>query len=385
MIIHVDMDAFYASVEERERPEIAGHPVIVGGAPDKRGVVSAANYNARQFGVHSAMPTAQAVKLCPHAILLPGNMALYSHVSRQIRSVFERYTPLVEPLSLDEAFLDVDASRRLHGNAEEIGKKIKQDIKAELALVASVGVAPNKFLAKIASDIKKPDGFVVVDAEKIQAFLDPLPVNRLWGVGKSTLKHLNKLNVFNIKDIRQLPQSFLQRQLGKHGLHLWELAQGIDARPVVTNHQAKSISNERTFEKDIEDKKVLRAHLLQLVEQVSWRLRQGNLVCRVVRIKIRLSNFKTITRSVTLTDPTQSTQNIWKAAATLLDKFVSENIGPIRLVGFGASDLDHPAPQQGLFSDSIEPQRKIDCVADQINKRFGAAALRRGTFIKVSR
>lgn len=380
MIIHVDMDAFYASVEERERPEIAARPVIVGGSVASRGVVSAANYKARQFGVHSAMPTALAIKRCPHAILLPGNMSLYSDVSRQIRSVFGRYTPVIEPLSLDEAFLDVEASRRLYGDAVEIGKKIKQDIKRELALVASVGIAPNKFLAKIASDLQKPDGFVVVDPENIHAFLDPLPVSRIWGVGKSTLEYLNSINVYNIKQLRELPHSILQQKFGKHGLQLKELAQGIDDRLVVTDHQAKSISQEKTFANDIEDHKILRAHLLQLVEQVSWRLRQGDLFGCVVRLKIRLSDFKTVTRSVTLPNPTQSTQSIWEASAALLDKFLSGCNRPIRLIGVGMSGFDDLANQQDLFADRFESQKKIDLVTDQINERYGSDALRRGLF-----
>ncbi len=380
MIIHIDMDAFYASVEERERPEIAAHPVIVGGSAASRGVVSAANYKARQFGVHSAMPTALAIKRCPHAILLPGNMSLYSDVSRQIRSVFERYTPVIEPLSLDEAFLDVEASRRLFGDAVEIGKKIKQDIKGELALVASVGVAPNKFLAKIASDLEKPDGFVVVDPENIHAFLDPLPVSRIWGVGKSTLEYLNSINVYNIKELRELPHSILQQKFGKHGPRLKELAQGIDGRLVVADHQAKSISQEETFANDIEDHKILRAHLLKLVEQVSWRLRQGDLFGRVVRLKIRLSDFKTVTRSVTLPNPTQTTQSIWKTSAALLDEFLSGCNRPIRLIGVGMSGFDDLANQQDLFADRFEPQKKIDLVTDQINERYGSDALRRGLF-----
>ncbi len=384
MIIHIDMDAFYASVEERERPEIAAHPVIVAGSAANRGVVSAANYKARRFGIHSAMSTAQAIKRCPHAIILPGNMSLYAEVSRQIRSIFERYTPVIEPLSLDEAFLDVDASRRLYGDAIVIGEKIKQDIKAELALVASVGIAPNKFLAKVASDLQKPDGFVVVNVDRIHAFLDPLPVSRIWGVGKSTLEYFNSINVYKIKELRELPQSILQQKFGKHGLRLKELAQGIDGRPVITDHQAKSISHEKTFARDLEDYKIVRAHLLQLVEQVSWRLRQSGLFGRVVRLKIRLSDFKTVTRSITLPSPTQSTQSIWEASAALFDEFLSGNKRPIRLIGVGMSGFEDLVNQQDLFSDGFESQKKIDLVTDQINKRFGSDALRRGAFTRAS-
>ena len=266
MILHCDMDAFYASVEERERPELVGQPVIVGG--EKRGVVAAANYVARKYGIHSAMPAVTAHRLCPHGIFLPPRIGYYAEVSHQIREIFERFTPLVEPLSLDEAFLDVTGSEPLFGSAAEIGQKIKQTIHQELRLVVSVGVASNKFLAKIASDIGKPDGFVVVEPGQEQEFLDPLPVERLWGVGKQGSKVFERLGIRTIGQLRQWPMETLVSRFGSQGEYLWQLAHGIDDRPVVPEREAKSISHETTFEEDVDDMEVLRAWLLDLTEQV---------------------------------------------------------------------------------------------------------------------
>jgi DNA polymerase-4 len=253
------MDAFYASVEERDRPELVGKPVIVGGTPEKRGVVSAANYVARRFGVHSAMPAITARRLCPQGIFLPPRIDYYAEVSSQIRDIFERFTPMVEPLSLDEAFLDVTGSEHLFGSAVEIGQKLKQMIRQEIRLVVSVGVAPNKFLAKIASDLKKPDALVVVEPDKVQEFLDPLPVERLWGVGKQGSKVFQRLGIRTIEQLRQYPLDILQSRFGSSGEHLWQLARGIDDRAVVPERDAKSISHETTFERDIADLEVLRA------------------------------------------------------------------------------------------------------------------------------
>ena len=307
MIIHGDMDAFYASVEERDRPELVGKPVIVGGSPEKRGVVSAANYVARKYGVHSAMPAVTARRLCPQGIYLPPRIDYYAEISRQIRDIFERFTPLVEPLSLDEAFLDVTGSENLFGPAVEIGRQIKQAIRKELRLVASVGVAPNKFLAKIASDLKKPDALVVVEPDKVQEFLDPLPVERLWGVGKQSSKVFERLGIRTIGQLRQCPLDMLQARFGSSGEHLWNLAHGRDDRPVVPEREAKSISNETTFEHDIADMDVLRAWLVDLIEQVGCRLRRHGLRGRTVHLKVRFADFSLITRSQTLPEPTDIT------------------------------------------------------------------------------
>src|SRR5579863_1122168 len=291
MILHVDMDAFYASVEERERPELVGKPLIVGGTPQGRGVVAAANYAVRKFGVHSAMPTSTALRLCPQAIVLRPRLDYYAAVSEEIREILYRFTPLVEPLSLDEAFVDVTGSELLFGPSVEIGRRIKREIREALRLVASVGVAPNKFLAKIASDLEKPDGFVVVEPANVQEFLDPLPVGRLWGVGRVTGLALDKLGIRTIGDVRKMSLAVLQQHFGKAGEHLWCLSQGIDERRVVPDRETKSISHETTFSVDISDSEVLRAWLVELSEQVGCRLRRHNLSGRTVQIKIRLADF----------------------------------------------------------------------------------------------
>ena len=265
---------FYASIEERDQAALVGKPVIVGGTPEGRGVVAAANYVARQYGIHSAMPAVIAWRLCPQAICLPVRMDYYAQVSRQIQEIFQRYTSLLEPLSLDEAFLDVTGSEHLFGSAAGIGRKIKQDIRQELHLVASVGVAPVKFVAKIASDLEKPDGFVVVEAGRVQEFLDPLPVGRLWGIGRVSGEVFRKLGIRTIGELRRLPREVLADHFGKSGEHVWRLAQGIDDRQVVPDHQAKAISNETTFAENIADPEVLRTWLLELTDQVARRLRQ---------------------------------------------------------------------------------------------------------------
>ena len=381
MILHVDMDAFYASVEERERPELVGQPVIVGGTPQGRGVVAAANYAVRKFGVHSAMPTSTALRLCPQAILLPPRLDYYADVSEQIREILCRYTPLVEPLSLDEAFVDVTGSEPLFGPSAEIGRRIKREIRESVRLVASVGVAPNKFLAKIASDIEKPDGFVVVDSAGVQDFLDPLPVGRLWGVGRVTGQALEQLGVRTIGQVRTLPLEVLQQHFGKSGEHLWQLAHGIDERLVVPDREAKSISHETTFAEDIDDRDVLRAWLVELAEQVGRRLRRHELSGRTVQLKLRFADFHTITRSKTLSGSTNITGEIWQTAAELLESCLSAQHQRLRLLGVGVSGFGGPHQvQQSLFADE-ERQKlsQLDQAADQIRDRFGASALHRAS------
>ena len=386
-ILHVDMDAFYASVEVREQPGLAGRPVIVGGSPRGRGVVSAANYEARRFGIHSAMPTARAMRLCPHAVCLPGRMSLYASVSHQIREIFNRYSPLVEPLSLDEAFLDVTDSQRLFGSAAEIANAIKQAISNELSLVASVGIAPNKFIAKIASDLEKPDGFVEVMPGEVQAFLDPLPVSRIWGVGKATGKELDRLGITTIAQLRQQSEAVLQDRFGKFGNHLWRLANGMDDRPVVSDSEAKSISNETTFDSDISNRDTLRAWLIELTEQVCWRLRQQHLFGRTVQIKLRFADFSTITRSHTLPEATQQTKQVWQAVMALFDKAMQSESRRLRLVGVGVSGLSDTAQRPQVQTDMFEQpedtrQTQLDEVADAIKSRFGSGGIRRGTGYK---
>ena len=383
MILHIDMDAFYASVEIRDRPELAGLPVIVGGSADGRGVVSAASYESRNFGVHSAMPMATAVRKCPDAVVLPVRMDHYAAVSREIRAIFERFTPLVEPLSLDEAFLDVGGSVALFGPAEKIGWKIKNEIRSETNLVASVGLAPNKFLAKVASDLEKPDGFVVVNSDGIHQFLDPLPVSRLWGVGRRANETLAKMGIRTIQQLREAPLSEMNQKFGEAAAkHLHELAHGRDGRAVVPDREAKSISHETTFPVDIADAEVLRACLLTLTEQVARRMRRLEIFGRTVQLKYRYSDFRTVTRSHSLPQATNTTREIWSVVAEQLLPRVDAS-QPVRLVGVGVTSLVHHKNQQRLlFEEHNSRDDDLDSATDEIRDRFGASAISRGSALR---
>ncbi len=375
------MDAFYASVEIRRRPELAGRPVAVGGPARGRGVVAAANYVARGFGVRSAMPMAEARRRCPALVRLPVDMPHYMDVSRRIHAIFERYTPEIEPLSLDEAFLDVGASERLFGGEVAIARRIKADIADELGLVASVGVAPTKFVAKIASDLDKPDGFIAVEAHEVQAFLDPLPVARLWGAGRVTQQALEELGIRTIGQLRRQPASLLVERFGKLGRHLWELAHGRDPRPVVSDRRALSLSQETTFPRDITEPAALEAVLAGLTEQVAWRLRRRDRFAGGVFIKVRFSDFRTATRSVTLPRPAQDTATLLRAARRLLAERITIS-RPVRLLGMGVDRLGPAAAQGDLFDDTAQAAPVVDAVGDAIRQRFGPAALRRGRALR---
>jgi len=379
-ILHVDMDAFYASVEERDNPELRGKPVIVGGNATRRGVVAAANYSARQYGIHSAMPTRTALKLCPHAIMLPPRIRHYAEISREIHAIFARFTPLIEPLSLDEAFLDVTGSLKLFGSAEKIGRDIQQAIQNELGLAASIGIAPNKFIAKIASDIDKPNGFVCIQPEAVQSFLDPLSVERIWGVGRVTLKTFRQAGLHTIGDLRRLSKEQTLSLLGRHGDHFWQLAHGIDDRPVISEHEAKSISHETTFAEDIRDREILSAWLLDLTEQVMRRLRHKGLKGRTLHLKIRFDDFTTITRSHTLKNPTDITRIAWQTVRQLFVQHLPA-AAAVRLIGMGIEGFDNARERQGeLFATSEnEKQRAVDHVVDDIQTRFGSRILKRGS------
>lgn len=380
MILHVDMDAFYVSVEERDRPELRGRPVVVGGRPEGRGVVAAANYVARRYGVHSAMPMVTARRLCPELMIVPGRHGYYAEVSRQIHAIFQRYTPLIEPLSLDEAFLDATASERLFGDAVAIGRRIQQEIGSELGLSASVGVAPSKFVAKVASDIRKPGGLVVVEAQAVQTFLDPLPAGRLWGVGKVANRRLQQMGIETIGQLRHYPVTVLTDLFGKWGEHLWRLAHGIDPRTVVPDHEAKSLSHETTFEIDVQDRDVLRAWLMELTEQVAARLRRHRLRAQTVQLKLRFPDFRTITRAQSLPQASDLTQDFWRVVDELLQKNLPARHPGIRLLGMGLSGFASDEPVQAHLFD--EPRRskqgELDRLADQIQSRYGQSALRRG-------
>ena len=378
-IIHVDMDAFYASVEQLDRPELRGQAVIVAGAADARGVVSSASYAARAFGVRSAMPTGRAVRLCPQAVVVAGRMQRYVDVSGQIREIFERYTPLVEPLSIDEAFLDVTGCGRLWGGACQIGRGIKQAIKDELGLTASLAVAPNKFLAKLGSDLRKPDGFVVITVDNQQEILDPLPVGRIWGIGKVTAGVLQERGIATIGDLRKRSVEELKAIVGDQAVGLLRLAQGVDDRPVETERETKSISSEHTFAEDVADKELLLGVLLTQVEQVGWRLRRHGLTARTVTLKVRYGDFRTLTRSKTIDEPTATTEILWRHVKRLFEAWSKRSFGALRLIGFGTSLLQEQGKgQQELFVDPQEDkQRQLDETLDAIRARFGSGAVRR--------
>jgi DNA polymerase-4 len=379
-ILHVDMDAFYASVEQRDDPSLRGKPVIVGGLKG-RGVVCAASYEARKFGVHSAMPTAAAQRLCPKGLFLPVRMEHYAQISRLIREIFLSFTPLVEPLSLDEAFLDVRGCEGLFGSAPEIGRQIKTRVKTETGLVASVGVAPNKFLAKLASDHGKPDGFVVLPPDKVTEFLAPLPVGRIWGVGAKGEQRLHALGIRTIGELAATPEKTLLDHFGEMGLSMWHLAHGRDDRSVVPDREAKSISTETTFTYDIGDHKVLRDCLLNLVDELASRMRHEGLRGRTIELKIRSSQFETRTRSLSVDEPTNTTKVIWQAALKLLEKSLTPDILPVRLLGVGAIRLSRDGVVQGqLFGEDVrEYDSALDLTIDAIRGQFGTEAIHRAS------
>ena len=380
MILHIDMDAFYASIEQRDRPELRGRPVVVGGS-SQRGVVMAASYEARRFGIHSAMPGRRAAELCPDAVFVRGRMQEYAAVGRQVREIFHRYTPLVQPLSLDEAFLDVTGSLRLHGSAEAIGAAIKQSIKTELRLTASVGIAPLKFVAKIASDLNKPDGFVQVSRDGVIDFLDPLPVTRLWGVGKVGRQKLHRLNLRNIGDVRVFDVEILKQKFGKWGEHLWRLANGIDPRSVVPDHRAKQISHERTFADDITDFEMLNAVVSHLSQQVARRLRRHQRQTQSISLKYRRDDFRTFSHARRLKRPTDSTEFIASIATELLSEMRRRQPRPVRLIGVSLGGLTcADAPQQlSLFETEETKHRDVDQVLDSISDQMGGDPVYRAT------
>jgi DNA polymerase-4 len=374
------MDAFYASVEVKDNPDLQGKPVLVGASPEERGVVAACSYESRKYGIQSAMPMSQALRLCPDAIVLPVRMSRYVEVSKQIHEIFHDYSPDVESISIDEGFLDVTGCIQLFGPAETIGKNIKADIKQQTGLTASIGIAPNKFLAKLASDLHKPDGFVVITEENQQQILDPLPVSKIWGIGKVTNRELQKHGIQTIYQLRSAPKYQLSMIFKNQVEDILKLAQGIDNRKVEPQTEAKSISAEETFAVDIQEKEILLSILQNQVEEVSQRLRAMKLECRTITLKFRYGDFRTITRSYTMDRPTNTTQMLLQEAQNLFDQWYSQSAGALRLLGFGTSGL---APvgigQKLLFSDpQEEKQKNIDSAFDKIREKYGEDSLKRG-------
>jgi DNA polymerase-4 len=380
-IIHLDLDAFYASVEQQRRPELRGRPVIVGGDRDHpgRSVVSAASYEARRFGVRSAMPLGQAIRLCPQGVVVPVDFSAYRPVSAQVFDIAHEYTPLVEPLSLDEAYLDVTGSLRRFGDARSIAEAIRERIHAVTGLHASFGVASCKVVAKVASDLRKPRGFVVVEPGEEAAFLAPLPLRTLPGLGPAAERALESLGVHTLGELVARPRSVIERRLGRHaGASLWERAQGIDSSVVSPPGRPKSISREETFSSDMRELEDLDARLRDLSADVGRRLRRGGWSARTVTLRLRYADFETITRQQTLDSGGLSDQVIGGTAMRLLRE--SWSGAPVRLLGVGVSGIEDAA-QLDLFSTATERQRRVDRALDSLRSRFGDSSVRRGTAV----
>jgi DNA polymerase-4 len=378
-ILHVDLDAFFAAVEQRDRPELRGKPVVVGvGGRHDRGVVSAASYEARKYGIHSAMPLRTAAGLCRDVVFVPVDGRKYSAVSKQVMEILRRYTPAVEPVSIDEAFLDVAGSEALHGSPIDMGRAIRSDIFAELRLTASVGVATTKLVAKVASDLRKPDGMVVVAPGTEAEFLAPLPISRLWGVGAKTAEILAEFGVRTIGDLAALPEDVLARRFGRQGPVLSQRARGIDPSPVTGSDPARSISHEHTFDVDTADPEALERTLLALSEGVASRLRTGGVKARTIAVKVRDSSFHTVSRQRTLQEPTDQTEVVFATARDLARPQLRGI--RVRLLGVAASHLGD-GEQISMFSVVDERQRRVTEAADAIRKRYGAKAIRRARLL----
>ncbi|HME92619.1 MAG TPA: DNA polymerase IV [Methylomirabilota bacterium] len=382
-ILHVDMDAFYASVEQRDRPELRGRPVIVGADPSGRGVVSAASYEARRFGVHSAMPIGRAARLCPQGSFLPVDMAKYAAVSRQVMEILAAFTPLLEPLSIDEAFLDVTGTEGLHGDGPTVARAIKSRIAEALSLTASVGVAANMFVAKVASDLRKPDGLVVVAPGAEADFLAPLPVSRLWGVGRVTGASLEEMGINTIGQLASLPLPYLEARFGSGARGLHDLAFGRDDRTVEPFAPPKSMGAEETFGQDHRDVERLTATLREQAERVARELRDEGYAGRCVTLKLRFADFSTLTRRHT-DDPTQDGLAIYRRARALLDRIPLGQA--VRLIGLSVSGLGPAASGQlSLLEPDTARRERLARAMDRVTARFGEDSLRPASLLRKPR
>ena len=379
-ILHIDMDAFYASVEEQDRPELKGTPLIVGGTGG-RGVVAAASYAVRRFGVRSAMPMREALRRCPQAVCVAPRMARYKEVSEQVFAIFHEFTPLVEGLSLDEAFLDVTSSQRLLGSAESMGREIRGRIRRQTGLTASVGIAPNKLLAKIASDLNKPDGMCRLDPDHAREIIDGLPVEKLFGLGPRTLPAVHAVGIRSFGDLRKAGEDTLRRVFGKHAAAMRERASGLDDRPVEPNRAEKSISAEETYAADIRGSALLSVEILRLADRAASRLRAQGLAAGCVSVKIRRGDFTTFTRQRALGSATQDTAVVSAVAQNLLREWLADQPNaPIRLLGVGVGGLN--TLQQGdLFAGGTAPGSRLDATIDGIRDRFGRSMLTRASLL----
>jgi DNA polymerase-4 len=379
-ILHVDMDAFYASVEQRDDPSLRGKPLVVGGR-SHRGVVAAASYEVRKFGVRSAMPMAEALRRCPHAVVIPPRMGRYAEVSADVFAIFHRYTPLVQGLSLDEAFLDVTGSRSLFGDGAVIARRIKDEIKGELGLTASAGVARSKFAAKIASDLEKPDGLTVVPAD-VAAFLAPMTIDRMWGIGEKTAPRLRALGFHTLGDLATASPRQLETLLGSWGHQVRALARGEDDREVDPDGVAKSIGAEQTYETDLTERAAIERTLLDHAGRVGQRLVEESFSAKIVVVKLKYADFTLKTRRTTLPEPVMDSSSIYEAARALLDEFPRERQG-IRLTGVSVGGLTEGPPPRTLFADPrAERRRKVEELMLQVKGRFGGEGIKRATLLE---
>lgn len=382
-IIHLDMDAFYPAVEILDNPDLKGKPVIVGGS-SRRGVVSSASYEARRFGVHSAQPIARALKLCPHGVFLPVRMARYQEMSNRIFEIFNRFTPLVEPLSIDEAFLDITGTERLLGDPVTVAKRIKKTVLDETGLTVSAGLAPSKFIAKIASDMDKPDGLTIVAPDKINDFLDPLPVSKMWGVGKVTQERLTRYHIKTFYDLRTVPLETLEKLFGQNGIKMHLLAMGVDDRDVETEHETKSIGHELTFQEDILDVESAEREILALAMKTGKRMRREGVAGKTLTLKVKYNDFIQVSRSLTLDEPTNDGMNIYLTAKGLLKK-TETGTRPVRLLGVSMSGLyeGDVKAQLSLFSsdEKAEKTEKLNRAIDSLQDRFGDRSVMPGRLV----
>jgi len=379
-IVHVDMDAFFAAVEQRDNPTLRGKPVIVGADPKRgkgRGVVSTCSYEARRFGIHSAMPISIAYQKCPRAVFLRPDMERYSRVSRQIYNILYNFTPEIEPVSIDEAFLDISGTYHLFGTPRQTCSLIKSKIKDQTHLTASIGLASTKMAAKISSDLGKPDGFVEVAQEGLLDFLWPLDVGRIWGLGEKTKAILNEMGIKTIGDLARMDVRKLVYRFGKNGAHLWQLANGIDDRVVQTKTEAKSISNEITFDKDTSDKDTIEGTLASLCEKVSDRLREASLKGRTTTLKIRLEGFCTYTRDVTMNEATNFADVLYKQVKHMYENFDTKD-KKVRLIGIKVSNLLSSTCKDSLFSEYSDKKKEdVHKAIDKIKRKFGGDSIHR--------
>ncbi len=384
IILHIDMDAFFAAIEQLDHPEFRGKPVVVGADPrggSGRGVVSTCSYEARTFGIHSAMPINEAYRRCPQAIYVFPRGKRYAGVSQQIMRILEDFSPDIEQISIDEAFLDISSTSKLYGSAENLAREIKQRIRKEAGLTASIGIAPSKFVAKIASDLKKPDGLIIVPKEGVKEFLHPLEISRLWGVGKKTLPRLQRLGIYTIGDLANYDRDELVKKFGKSGLHYYQLAHGIDERRVAGRAGARSISKEVTFDEDLHEDEAILGTLRYLCNELAREMRRKNYRGRTITLKIRLHGFETYTRSRTVESLVDHFDDLYQTISSLYGQF-NRRGKKVRLVGVGVTNLQCGGGQLDLFSDEPRSSTQVDDVLDKVREKFGEKSITRASLLR---